>query len=70
VTASGRITGYLLAAVFLGAALGSAAAAVMRPPPRVCCRVRLPDKGDTIRMGMICADVVDRDSISTVRVTR
>jgi hypothetical protein len=39
------------------------------PAPRVCCRARFPDRGDTIRFGSICADVPSADT-AMVRVTR
>lgn len=42
--------------------------AMPRPVPRVCCRARLPDKGDTIQIGMICADVLPSGAVGAGQV--
>lgn len=60
----GGVVGLLMggAAGLLGRALDRPAQAV-----RVCCLARFPSRGDTVRIGRICADVTPADSLSVTR---
>ena len=57
----------IIAAAMLGAGLVLALAPAPAPAPRVCCRARLPAKGDTVRFAVICADLV-ADSVGVAKV--